>query len=138
MSRSPATTETCIPSGRGTLSKLCREARDEIYRYLVKGKYRVMGTNITAISYYEPHSTILRVSKHISDEAMSIFYSESTFHLYLYVCSPKTLTDRMMRIHYHILGVGDSFSSHKNAESLQPSNWTNPENMKAICDNTIG
>ena len=97
-----------------------------------------MGTNITATSYYEPHSTILRVLKHISDEAMSIFYSESTFHLYLYVCSPKTLTDRMMRIHYHILGVGDSFSSHKNAESLQPSNWTNPENMKAICDNTIG
>lgn len=152
MARSPATIEPCVPSGWGTLSKLPREVRDEIYRYLVKGRYIVSGRSITAdstyqpgsaITHYQPDSTILRVSKSISDEAMSIFYSESIFNLFLRVSSqlrdmsqaPKALTDKMMRINYHIYGFGGHFPDYENAESLQPSN---SKNMKAICDNTIG
>lgn len=135
MASSATTTTLCVPSGLGTLSKLPREVRDEIYRYLVKARYYASGGSISVLSDYHANAAIIRVSKPISDEVMSIFYSESIFNFFLYARSPKAHIDRMMRIHYHIHDFGGYFPPYKNAESLQRSK---SENIKTICDNTIG
>ena len=69
----------------GTLFKLPREIRDEIYRLLVKGRYIILQEpfccDIAESGQPSPdtHLAILRSSKPISHEAKSIMYSESRF-----------------------------------------------------------
>ena len=68
----------------GTLFKIPRQVRDEIYRLLVKGRYLVLsesppsGTESTEPSA-TAHLAILRASKVISHEALRVMYSESRF-----------------------------------------------------------
>lgn len=102
-------------SGLGTLNKLPREIRDEIYRYLVKGRcflYQPYCKAITAQRKRKPsiknfRFPILQVSKAIHDEATSIFYSESVFRDYVDMFSyiallPAHVTNRMMKITFTI------------------------------------
>ena len=103
--------------GFGTLIKLPREIRDEIYRYLVKGRFLPQGNldpaynnmNARAVSRSR-HSclAIFQVSKATYEEATSIYYSESGFRydLDLFLATPTNLpvdppllfSNRMMKI----------------------------------------
>ena len=103
--------------GLGTLVKLPREIRDEIYRYLVKGIYhindpsiwipgtmRIIIRNLLKESEkgdLDPNTLLL--SKGINHEAAAVHYSESTFICYLdysknIVCLLQVPIDRMMKI----------------------------------------
>ena len=93
---------------------LPREIRDEIYRLLVKGDHIAAGqlkrckTKRTSLKL-----AVLRVSKLINEEAMDVFYSESTFHFNMYhenregrestaLFAPPAAIDRMMNIDINI------------------------------------
>lgn len=103
--------------GLGTLVKLPREIRDEIYRYLVKGIYHIndpsvwipknMPINIRTLLKESEKSDLdpntLRLSRAINHEAAAVHYSESTFLCYLdysknIVCLLQAPIDRMMKI----------------------------------------
>ena len=81
------TTGSLLSPG-GTLFKIPRQIRDEIYRLLVKGRYLIIHESPPSdIKSTEPSATaylaILRVSKAISHEALRIMYQESMFHYVL-------------------------------------------------------
>lgn len=107
---------TALKQG-GMLFNLPRELRDEIYRYLVKGTYLVGGQpdgkskdTHSEEKYLETvenglYLDVLRVSKVISDEAMAVLYSESTFRIDVHFKNDKAMlpleresVDRMMNI----------------------------------------
>ena len=84
----------------GDLSYFLREIRDEIYQYVLSRKYKafyscsivrptgIQKTDLQIVDIPIYHNltasnlSILRLSKAIKDEAMSIFYSEGTFRFY--------------------------------------------------------
>ena len=107
----------------GPLYSLPREIRDEIYRYLVKGRYlsfhswmdytrRLSFEKIDLAMFQKADLAIFRVSKATFDEATSIFYSESVFryHIDQYhntaLCSPGEASNRMMKIDVDIGRLG--------------------------------
>lgn len=93
--------------GLGTLAKLPREIRDEIYRYLVKGVY-YLRQPLPFFVYpgqlrrrFEP--TALHLSKTIHHEAAEVYFSESSFAINLVYTKgmikvPQQSFDRMMSI----------------------------------------
>ena len=103
----PTTTATKQGS---MLLNLPPEIRDMIYRYLVKGTYLLDVYPDSTFSRFQDIAVnaeltgpfvkrkiiysdlnILRVSKTISDEAMAILYSESTFRIYVQFNKDQTL-----------------------------------------------
>ena len=94
--------------GLGTLAKLPRETRDEIYRYLVKGVYYLRQPLPFAVypsqlqrRRFDP--TALHLSKTIHHEAEEVYFSESSFAINLVytkgmVKVPQQEFDRMMSI----------------------------------------
>ncbi|CAF9909894.1 MAG: hypothetical protein ALECFALPRED_006102 [Alectoria fallacina] len=105
----------------GMLFILPRELRDEVYRYLVKGTYLVGGQpdGISKDTHSEGkclktvekclYLDVLRVSKVISDEAMAVLYSESTFRIDVFSKNQKAMlsleresVDRMMNIELNV------------------------------------
>ena len=95
--------------GLGTLAKLPREIRDEIYRYLVKGVYHlrqplpfvVYPSQLRNRRRFDPAA--LHLSKTIHHEAAEVFFSESSFAISLFYTKsmikiPQQSFDRMMSI----------------------------------------
>ena len=93
----------------GKLFDLPLELRHEIYRYIVKGTYvdpRWQPSDSTKIIGHESANFgILFVSKAISDEALAVLYTESTFRMQVKFtkkearwCSSRRVTQRMMNI----------------------------------------
>ena len=95
--------------GLGTLIKLPREIRDEIYRYLVKGTYHLLHPVPFFVSprqwrkpdMFDP--TPLHLSKTIHHEAAEVYFSESSFAMNLFhmegmVKLPQQSFDRMMSL----------------------------------------
>ena len=95
--------------GLGTLVKLPREVRDEIYRYLVKGAYHLLHP----VPFFVPPSqrrkrskfdhTTLQLSKTINHEAAEVYFSESSFAINLFYIEgmtkvPQESFDRMMSV----------------------------------------
>ena len=89
---SPIETKPSTTPKTGFLD-LPREIRDEVYRLLVRGDYIAAGQPPSGQSKSNGHHAtattssklaIFRVSKSISEEAMDIFYPESTFHFNMY------------------------------------------------------
>ena len=89
---SPIETKPSTTSKTGFLN-LPREIRDEIYRLLVKGDYIAAGQPPSGQSKSNDYRTtattslklaIFRVSKPLNEEAMDIFYPESTFNFNMY------------------------------------------------------
>ena len=124
-----------IPDNRGTLSKLPRELRNEIYSHLFKGRgviARRPPSGSRGIIYinelHDPDFTnilklqdtdltnILKVSKAIAFEASEIFYTEVVFKYHLDFVRlntdtpyAKAITDRMMNLEYNIHQLGDEW-----------------------------
>ncbi|KAM0805747.1 hypothetical protein BDR22DRAFT_910397 [Usnea florida] len=88
---SPIETKPSTTPKTGFLS-LPREIRDEVYRLLVRdyiaagqppsGQSKANDYRVTATTSFK--LAIFRVSKSISEEAMDIFYAESTFHFNMF------------------------------------------------------
>lgn len=147
------TVDICGPKDGGILFKLSPEVRDEIYRYLVKGRFVIaVSPSWTFVAKFNATSDpgfdvdgadfgILRTSKAVSREAIKVLYTESTFESWLdfdefgpYSQYAKGVTDRMMKLKYHIVGLGGGFQTQWDSEGLSRSYL---ENMKAICQSTI-
>lgn len=124
MTRAPETIIDCA-DGQGTFSKLPRELRDKIYRYLVKGRYivaleptsagvaKIRAGRKTRFNIDAADFSILRVSKSIGGEALALLYAESTFESCLsfledrpYTHYAKGFTDRMIKVKFHVDGLG--------------------------------
>ena len=90
MSLAPSASSSTARKQGGMLLNLPREIRDMIYSHVVKGTYRVcaqprpMFLNPCGLTNISPNLSILTVSKTISDEAMAVLYSESTFRIYVH------------------------------------------------------
>ena len=95
--------------GLGTLVKLPREIRDEVYRYLVKGSYHLL--HLVPFFVHPRHRrnrdkfdpTALHLSKTIHHEAAEVYFSESLFAINLFYIGtmnkvPQQSFDRMMNI----------------------------------------
>ena len=93
----------------GMLLNLPPELRDMIYRYVLTGTYSVCAQPhpilIRDLTETSPNLSILRVSKTISDEAMAVLYSESTFRIHVHFETSPALqlpsivaVERMMNI----------------------------------------
>ncbi|CAF9909898.1 MAG: hypothetical protein ALECFALPRED_006103 [Alectoria fallacina] len=148
----PETVDDCGPNDGGILFKLSPEVRDEIYRYLVKGRFVIVVSPWTFAARFNATSdpifdvdgadfAILRASKTFSPEAIEMLYTESTFEFWLdfdefgpYTQHAKGVTDRMMKLKYHIVGLGGAFQTQWDSEGLSRSYL---ENMKDICESTI-
>ena len=99
--------------GMGTLSKLPREIRDKIYRYLVKDHYRSKAHDWIFEPPDYPHSAVLRLSKAISHEAITLMYSESTFIYFINYSSGgvyphqtlESVAQRLMKIDLHLFDL---------------------------------
>ena len=110
---SPIETQYLTIPQKGFLS-LPREIRDEIYRLLVKGDHIAAGQSKRCkTKRTSPKLAVLQVSKLINEEAMDVFYSESTFHFNMYheniegrestaLFAPPAAIDRMMNIDINI------------------------------------
>ena len=76
--------------GLGTLVKLPREIRDELYRYLVKGAYHLLHPVPFVVYHYQRRKrdkfdpTALHLSKTIYHEAAAVYFSESSFAINLF------------------------------------------------------
>ena len=111
----------------GKLFDLPRELRDAIYRYIVKGTY--------FIGHGSADFGVLFVSKAISDEALAVLYSESTFRILLQFTeekakwsSPRRVSQRMMNIELDVTAHVDvPLNSKKSVwkETLRCINRTN-------------
>ena len=108
--------------GLGLLGKLPREIRDEIYRHLVKVSHQFLRPYTDGIPTDGPlekeikqrklDTTILRLSKAIKHEAMTMYLSESTFvgHIDTVKCVgilSKPQLDRIKKIELYVV-VGSS------------------------------
>ena len=95
--------------GLGTLTKLPREIRDEIYRYLVKGSYHLLHPVPFFVhprqrrnrDKFDP--TALHLSKTTYHEASEVYFSESTFAINLFYTEgmikvPQQSFDRMISV----------------------------------------
>ena len=114
MDKPPTSPKTLSPYG--DLSIFPREIRDEIYRQVLPAKYRAFySDSIVRPALYDTLENflprwiasdlcILRLSKAISDEAMSILYLEGTFYFPLgpsdYLHPNAAITNRMMSVHF--------------------------------------
>lgn len=125
--------------GMGTLIKLPREIRDKIYRYLVKDHYRSKHHDWIFESPNHPHPAVLRLSRALSHEAISLMYSESTFIYFINYSSggayphqtPESVAKRLMKIDLHLFGLIDPRSApFEEAAYL--------ENKNNICETIIG
>ena len=112
--------------GLATLSKLPRELRDAIYRYLVKGGhygflngplkfFKWAHTAVLNSSTRRPDLALL-VSKATCDEFSSIFYADSTFHIefewsHTLTYIPEPILRRMMKIEL-VFGWGELQDCH--------------------------
>lgn len=93
---------------------------------------------------YDPDGvdfSILRVSKTLSQEPIGVLYAESIFEFYLNFsedgpCTQYAIkvTGRMMKLKYHMFGLGAPFQSPFDLSRLSRPYL---ENMKDICDSTI-
>ncbi|CAD6575264.1 MAG: hypothetical protein ASARMPREDX12_007172 [Alectoria sarmentosa] len=149
----PETVDISGPNDGGILFKLPPEVRDEIYRYLVKGRFVItVSPSWTFVAKFNATSdpgfdvdgadfAILRTSKAVSREAIKVLHTESTFESWLdfdefgpYTQHAKGVTDRMMKLKYHIVGLGGAFQTQFDSEGLSRFYL---ENMKDICESTI-
>lgn len=148
MAQSPETIGICAPDGQGILAKLSREIRDEIYRYLVKGRYvfavppcstfvaRFDATCDTGFDVGAADLSILRVSKSVGGEALALLYAESIFELCLdfvetgpYTQYAKEVTDRVMKVKCHIVDLGGRIPERLSGACLK--------NIEEFCETTI-
>lgn len=127
----PAKMEASRPGG---LFSLPRELRDEIYRYLLNGRYLSIQSWMHHERSRPPHMAkmaIFRVSKATFDEATSVFYSESVFihHIDLIQwstgCLPSSVSSCIRNVEFDfdtlsLYNTHDDWRSHY--QTLSPHN----------------
>ncbi len=135
------------PKNGGDLFKVPREVRDEIYRYLVKGKYIIEPTEVWSKDRdFYPHTAILASSRAISHEAAVVMFEESKFEIHLnfgeapvssgvkrplrpYTSRVTEVCNRLMNLKCHIY--------HLDGSARRLSSPVYLEGMKDICATTI-
>lgn len=102
---------------------------------------RFNATHDLGINAHGADSSILRVSKAFSHEALRVLYAESIFESWLdfvedapYTECAKKVTDPMMKLKFHIIGLDGRSQIQFDPEGLFRAYF---ENMEDICETTI-